>query len=305
MTLDILIATYRRPDLLQRTLDSILRTPAPPGLDWGVIVVDNNSRDSTGELVSSYEARFGGRLRYVVETKQGLSHVRNAGIAASTADIVATIDDDEELCETWFSSLHAAFSDPTVDYIGGPYHPRWETQPPDWLPVEGYAGVVGVVNSGPEARDYGPGFNAAPVGGNSAFRRPLFEKIGPYDPALGRTNQGLLSCEDHDLFLRLQAAGLRGRYIPDFGILHWIPNKRMTGAYHREWVFWRAVSAVSLPREEGVTHLFGVPRYYFGEAVRRSARWVTSGFSRRYALLAQLYWIEIAGRIHGQLRASR
>lgn len=304
MKADILIATYRRPDLLKLTLESILRTPAPAGLDWGVIVVDNNSRDATPQLVASFEPRFAGRLRYVVETKQGLSHVRNAGIAASQADIVATIDDDEELTPTWFQSLHDAFSDPSVDYIGGPYHPRWEVQPPDWLPVEGYPGVVGVVDCGPVAADYGPGFAGAPVGGNSAFRRAVFDNIGGYDPQLGRTDQGLLSCEDHDLFLRLQAAGLRGRYIPDFGIYHWIPIKRMTPSYHRNWVFWRAVSAARLPEEPGIAMLFGVPRYYFGEAVRRTGKWVASGFQARYSLLAQLYWLEIAGRIRGKLRTA-
>ncbi|HRK23223.1 MAG TPA: hypothetical protein PLX06_15495, partial [Fimbriimonadaceae bacterium] len=234
----------------------------------------------------------------------GESDEFGSGISASSAEIVATIDDDEELCPTWFGALHDAFSDPTVDYIGGPYHPRWETPPPDWLPVEGYPGVVGVVNCGPNAADYGIGFNCAPVGGNSAFRRRVFDLIGPYDPSLGRTAIGLLSCEDHDLFLRLQAAGLRGRYIPDFGIYHWIPTKRMTAAYHRSWVYWRAVSASRLPAEPGIAMLFGVPRYYFGEAVRRTARWVGGGFRSSHSLLAQLYWLEIAGRLRGRLISS-
>lgn len=304
MTMDILIATYRRPDLLERTLESILRTTAPAGLDWGVIVVDNNSRDTTPDLVARFEPRFGGRLRYIVETKQGLSHVRNAGIAASQAEIVATIDDDEELNDTWFSSLYEAFSDPTVDYIGGPYHPRWETPPPDWLPVAGYTGVVGVVDCGPVAADYGAGFPGVPVGGNSAFRRWIFDKIGLYDTQLGRTAQGLLSCEDHDLFLRLQAAGLRGRYIPSFGIHHWIPLKRMTAAYHRSWVFWRAVSLSRLPPEEGIATVFGIPRYHFGDALRRTGKWILSGFQSRHSLLAQLYWLEIAGRMRGKFHTS-
>ncbi len=304
MNVDILIATYRRPDLLERTLESILRTPAPKPLDWGVIVVDNNSRDTTPDLVASFAPRFQGRLRYLLETKQGLSHVRNAGISASRADIVATIDDDEELSPTWFQALHDAFSDPAVDYIGGACRPRWEEPPPAWLPVEGYPSVIGVIDCGPVATDYGTDFFGALPGGNSAFRRSIFDKIGKYDPHLGRTDQGLLSCEDHDLFLRLQTAGLRGRYIPDFAIYHWIPVKRMTASYHRRWVFWRAVSAARLPEEPGISMLFGVPRYYFGEAVRRTGKWVASGFQARYSLLAQLYWLEIAGRIRGKLRTT-
>jgi glycosyltransferase involved in cell wall biosynthesis len=305
MRLDIVIATYRRPDLLTRTLESLLRAPAPDGLDWNAIVVDNNSRDNTRETVEALQPRFGGRLQYLLETKQGSSHARNAGILASRADIVATIDDDEEIGATWFTALYEAFADPTIDYIGGPYHPNWEVAPPDWVPLEGYAGVVGIVESSPVPVDYGNGFDGCLISGNSAFRRSLFDKLGLYDPALGRTATGLLSCEDHDLFLRLQSAGFHGRYIPDFGIHHWIPVQRMTAAYHREWVFGNAMSIVRLAPETGVVHLFGIPRYFFGDAVRRTLRWLRSGFDFRLGLLAHLAWIGIAGRLYGRTRMAR
>lgn len=305
MQLDIVIATYRRSDLLALTLESLLLAPVPEGLEWNVIVVDNNSRDNTRETVASFEPRFGGRLRYLLETQQGSSQARNAGISSSSADIVATIDDDEEITSTWFTALVDAFADPTVDYIGGPYHPKWEVPPPGWIPVVGYTAVVGIIESSMEPIDYGPGFNGGLVSGNSAFRRRVFDLVGLYNPALGRTDRGLLSCEDHDLFLRLQGAGLRGRYIPALGIYHWIPMQRMTTAYHRSWVFGQSMSIVRLPPESGVAHLFGIPRYYFGDAVRHSLRWLRSGFDLQQGLLAQLSWIKIAGRFYGRWQMAR
>lgn len=305
MRLDIVIATYRRPGLLSRTLESLLRAPAPDGLEWTAIVVDNNSRDNTRETVASFEPRFGGRLRYLLETRQGSSHARNAGISSSRAGIVATIDDDEEIASTWFSSLHDAFADSSIDYIGGPYHPNWEVPPPPWIPVAGYTAVVGIIDSSPEPVDYGPGFSGALISGNSAFRRRVFDTVGLYNPALGRTDRGLLSCEDHDLFLRLQKAGLRGRYIPAFAIHHWIPAERMTASYHRAWVFGQSTSLVRLPGEPGIALLFGIPRYYFGDAVRNSLRWARSGFTRDNGLLAQLSWIRIAGSCYGRWRMRR
>ena len=63
---------------------------APP---YEVVVVDNNSTDDTRAVVASFAAA-GDIVRYVLEPAQGLSHARNRGVAATSADIVAFTDDD-------------------------------------------------------------------------------------------------------------------------------------------------------------------------------------------------------------------
>ena len=84
------------------------------------------------------------KLRYVRATRQGLSHSRNAGIAAGTGEVIAFIDDDEEVAHDWLDVIDREFGDPATQFIGGPYLGNWSTPEPDWLPP-GYHAAIGVI----------------------------------------------------------------------------------------------------------------------------------------------------------------
>ena len=120
MLLDVVIPTYNRADLLARTLESLLAADRADAVDVRVTVVDNRSTDATRALVDSFASKFDGRLQYVYEAKPGRSHALNAGIAATSGDLVGMIDDDEEIDRRWFATIAAAFEDPSTDFIGGP-----------------------------------------------------------------------------------------------------------------------------------------------------------------------------------------
>ena len=134
MTLDVLIPTYNRAALLRRTLDSLLAADQPASMPFVVTVCDNRSTDDTAAVVAAYQERFGGRLRYVYEGTPGRSSALNAAIAASSGDLVAMIDDDEEVDRSWLCCIERAFRDPDTDFIGGTFVPRWTSAPPQWLP---------------------------------------------------------------------------------------------------------------------------------------------------------------------------
>ena len=123
MQLDILIATYNRSALLARALDSLLAAERPPACDVMVTVVDNRSTDDTRSVVESFIPRFDGRLQYLYESRAGRSHALNAGIAATRGELVAMIDDDEEVDRRWLLAIVKSFADPATDFIGGPYVP--------------------------------------------------------------------------------------------------------------------------------------------------------------------------------------
>jgi glycosyltransferase involved in cell wall biosynthesis len=308
--LDVVIPTYNRAHLLGRTLESIAAARVPAGLRTGVIVVDNNSKDGTRALVEEFAGRLAGRLRYVFEARPGRSHALNAGIAASTADLVGMIDDDEELDAGWFEEVARAFADPTLDFISGPYLPRWGAPAPAWLPPRP-SSVIGWVDGGPEVRAYGPGHNAIMMGGNAVVRRALLRRVGGYDPALGRSSDGrLLSCEDEEMHKRLVAGGARGEYRPDLKILHYIPPERLTKAYHRRWFFWHGVSAGVLDRasREPVRYMFGVPRFRLGSLARMLV-WSVPGMfgvgplrSRHDRFLERMHALDLAGYWYGKYR---
>src|SRR3954465_3450251 len=130
MRLDVVIPTYNRAGMLARTLASLLAADPPEGLDVRVTVVYNNSKDATRQTVEEWSEKFGGRLSYLFEKKQGRSHALNAGIAAATGDLVGMIDDDEEVDARWLVRIGEAFKDRTVDFVGGACLPRWGTERP-------------------------------------------------------------------------------------------------------------------------------------------------------------------------------
>ena len=275
MRLDVVIPTYNRCDMLARTLASLLAAEVPACLDVRVTVVDNNSKDATRATVEGWAERFGGRLGYLFEVKQGRSHALNAGVAAAAGDLVGMIDDDEEVDARWYVRIAEAFADPGLDFIGGPYLPRWGAPRPAWLPRE-YPGAVGclegVADSGGPLR-FGTEYEGQLWGGNAVIRREVLARVGPYATALGRGDKNLLAGEDTDMFERLLAAGARGLYLPDLVIYHYIPPERLTKSYHRRWCFWNGVSQGLMDRRKSarVAYLAGVPRWLVGKAARSLA----------------------------------
>ena len=272
-SLDVVIPAYNRKDMVRKALDSFVEAVMPPELDVTLIVVDNNSKDGTADAIQGIIDGFPIRLRYVLETKQGLSNARNGGIAASTADLIGFIDDDEEVEPNWLEVVAREFTDPEIDFIGGCVLPNWVTAMPDWLP-SGYPSVIGAIPPKPRAI-FDDNFTGNLMGGNAVMRRHVFERVGGYAPHLGRSSKGLLSDEDADMYRRIRAAGLRGIYVPELAIRHYIAPDRLTRNYHRRWVYWRAASqglhdrAMPDPR---LAYLFGLQRYRIGMAMNGLAR---------------------------------
>jgi glycosyltransferase involved in cell wall biosynthesis len=273
MELDVLIGTYNRCDLLPRSLASLLEAEVPEGLTVRVTVIDNNSKDKTREVVESWREKFGGRLSYIFEPKQGKGNALNAGIAAATGDLIGMIDDDEEIEARWYKVVHEAFQDAELEFIGGPCLPRWGAPQPRWLP-RAYPGVIGWIDGGDKALTYGVDYEGILMGGNAVLRRSLFERVGGYHSNLGPTAKHIMLGDDQDMFDRLMSARTRGEYRPDLIIFHWVPPERLTKRYYRRWCFWNGVSlgVIDRQRPAPVKYLAGVPRWLYGKAARSVVR---------------------------------
>jgi glycosyltransferase involved in cell wall biosynthesis len=270
MQLDVVIPTYNRSQLLRKTLRSLLDARVPPGLEVRITVVDNNSSDDTREVTLAEQAKANLPISYVFEKKQGRSPALNAGVAATSGSHVGFIDDDEEIDASWYEVVHSVFTEHDLDFIGGPYVPRFESEIPAWLPSE-YNSVIGVVDGGPQRVPFDRNYGGILMGGNAVFTRQMLEKVGPYSTSLGRSGNRLLSCEDEEMYERLLAAGGRGLYVPELIIYHFVPTERLTKRYHRSWCFWQSVSSAVLDRirPQGATvYVLGVPRYFYGRALR-------------------------------------
>ena len=85
--LSVVITTYNRSQLLPHAIESAKSA----ALDPEVIVVDDCSSDDTPEVCAKMDG-----IRYVrLNTNSGLAHARNTGIAESSCDFIAFLDDDD------------------------------------------------------------------------------------------------------------------------------------------------------------------------------------------------------------------
>jgi glycosyltransferase involved in cell wall biosynthesis len=299
MQLDVVIPTYNRSALLERAIDSLLRATPPAGLTVKITVVDNNSTDDSRQLIKAEIAKSHGKLSYVFEKRQGRSHALNAGIAATNGELVGFIDDDEEIDESWYTTVNAAFTSDNVDFIGGPCVPRFESEIPAWLPKD-YPAVVGTVDGGDKVVPYNEKYPGILMGGNAVFRRGVLQKVGPYSTSLGRSGKRLLSCEDEEMYQRLLETGARGLYLPQLIIYNFVPRERLTKRYHRSWCFWRGVSSAVLDnqRPQQVTYMWGVPRYLYGRALRGLYRQAANDLALRFSNELPLW--DLAGFFYGK-----
>jgi glucosyl-dolichyl phosphate glucuronosyltransferase len=307
LTLDVILPTYNRATLLATALDSLIAATCPEELSVTLFVVDNNSKDNTAEVVRAYQQRVS-FLRYIFEAQQGSSAALNRGIRAGTGELVAMINDDEEVDVHWFEVIHELFQNSSFDFAGGPYQPRWSAEKPDWVSKE-FGGVLGWVDAGDTAQPYGPAFHGMLMGGNAVIKRSALDKVGLYNTNLGRTDNGLGSCEDEDMFQRLLASGLRGQYLPALIIYHYIPGERMTRRYHRRWCWGRGRSMGILARtaKGNATELFGIPRWKIRYAA--VGAWHALKGSLRLEHSNEAFWGELrvwdlAGYIHGRFFRS-
>jgi glycosyltransferase involved in cell wall biosynthesis len=99
MKYSVIVPAYNEEKYIGRCLESIVsasgKTPDPVE----IIVVLNRCTDSTGSIAKS----FGSVI--VVENDRNLSKIRNAGVAASSGDVIVTIDADSWMSDMLFVEI--------------------------------------------------------------------------------------------------------------------------------------------------------------------------------------------------------
>lgn len=115
--LSFVIPAYNEEALIGKCLESVLREVKRSGVDTEIVVVNNASRDRTGEIARSFAG-----VKVVDEPKKGLVNARHCGFENSTAEIVANIDSDTMLPEGWITTVIESFArDPKLVALSGPF----------------------------------------------------------------------------------------------------------------------------------------------------------------------------------------
>lgn len=276
MEISVILCTYNRCESLGKALDSVAAQNLPESVKWEVLVVDNNSRDQTHEVVDAFCHRYPGRFRYLFEPQQGKSYALNVGIREARGDVLAFMDDDVTVEPMWLWNLTALLHSSEWAGVGGRILPEQTFSPPRWLSVEGrYAlAPLAIFDLGPEAAE----LTEPPFGTNMAFRKGVFAKYGDFRTDLGPRPGSEIRNEDTEFGSRLLAGGERLWYEPSAVVYHSVPEHRVQRKYLMAWWFDKARADV---REHGIKpgtqfHIAGIPLYLLRRLSVWTLRWMVS-----------------------------
>ena len=228
--ISIIICTYNREKYIRPLLESIVKNDYPT-TDYEIVLVDNNCTDNTHGVCEQFAAAHKEvAFRYVIEPEQGLSAARNKGIKEAKGDIIIYVDDDALVDSDYIRQYAEHFATyPETMAAGGPIEPLYETKEPSWMSPYTKALLTAWMNYGTQVREYPNG--RYPGGGNAAYRKEVFEKVGLFNTELGRKGNLLLASEEKDIFDKMKALGMKVLYLPTPVLHHCIPQTKLEEDY--------------------------------------------------------------------------
>jgi len=300
----VVITTYNRARLLADTLRSLDAQRVPRGLRWEVVIVDNNSRDKTREVVRRFSETSGLTVRYEFEPRQGQSFARNLGIEVAEGSVILFTDDDILPSPDWVLRTVSAIATGDLDGVGGKVLPLWEAEVPHWLSSRRHLRTWLALAEEDEAcmLEYPIVVTRRIVGASMAFRRGVFEEFGRFPTTLGHRGARLYGGEEVEFVNRLLLKNKRIGYDPSIIVTHRIGADRLSKSFFLRRYFDHACGqAQFLSGETGAVSR--VAPWQYRQLL--SAAWTTvvhTALRRPDAFSLQLGLAYAAGSIWGTLR---
>lgn len=239
----VVVPTLRRPHSLARALRSLFDQTAVEARLAAIVVVDNDPAASARSTVDELRSISPVTLVYRHAPEPGVATARNASLAATTAPLIAFLDDDEAASPGWLAALLRAQEVTKADVVFGPVRGRvpegtgWTTPY-----LERFFGRDGPAETQLIDHPYG-------CGNSLMVRATALPGPAPFDAAADQTGG-----EDDALFSALKARGGRFGWAHDAWVEEFAPPHRarlpyalarafaygqgpsQTAARHGEWL---------------------------------------------------------------------
>jgi glucosyl-dolichyl phosphate glucuronosyltransferase len=234
----VVIPTAGAAAWLSRTLASILPLLVECR-DADVVVVENGPQAQIEGQVANFlvplDEGVARRIRYVHEPIPGLLAGRHRGVSETDGDIISFYDDDVVVDSGAFQALSLAFTDDSVELVGGPARPLFLDSPPDWFASlaekDGPSGFMLTFMSLIDLRsDRIRGVNPNYIWGqNFHIRRQTFFELRGFHPDIVPPHLAAFQGDgETGLTRKFRAEGRRADYLDAVGVRHAIPGSRMT-----------------------------------------------------------------------------
>ncbi len=242
MTFTIIICTYNNARSLERVLAALAGQVTPVGVDWDVLVVENNCTDGTHEVVHASRDRNPAlKLRIVSEPEQGLTPARQRGVRETSSEWLAFVDDDCLVADDWIQRAAETIArHPNCGGLGGTVRLSFQG---DARPLpDDIAWVLARQVHADERRV------ASLAGAGMALRRKALDETGWLQAPLleDRIGRRLVSGGDAELASRIEHAGWELWFTPACRIEHLIPPERTTRPYLRSLARGLGVSQIMM-----------------------------------------------------------
>jgi len=268
VNISVIICTYNREKYLYNALKSIAENGFPFN-KYEIVLINNNSSDNTEAECKRFQNDFPAvNFNYFVENNQGLSFARNRGIEEAKGDILVYVDDDAKVNRAYLKTIDDFFKEnQTAMAVGGAIFPIYETKEPSWMSHYTKSLITAYKDEGNKIIKFKA--NKYPSGGNAAYKKSVFEKVGNFNTKLGRKGTSLIGAEEKEIFDKMKALNMPIYYLPDMILYHIIPSVKLTKEYFNKLTF-------SIGQSERIRTLDISFFSYFKRLVSEKIKWVAS-----------------------------
>lgn len=207
--ISVILPFYQPGGALYRAVDSICKQTWP---HWELLLIDNNA-DKTSREIALDAAKKDTRIRHITESRQGIAHALNTGLANARYDWIARMDgDDFSYPSRLEKQVQFLLQHPDIGVVGcaTSHGPNPEMQ-------EGMVHFIQWQNGILTPEDHLLNrFVESPIAHPSVmFRKEIVLKYGGYDT-------GPIP-EDYELWLRWMNAGVHFAKVPEI-LMDWMDS---------------------------------------------------------------------------------
>jgi len=236
----VIVCCYNSSNRLNSTLSHLFSQTVSPSISWEIIVVNNNSTDSTVETAQNFYSQTSQIIpfRIVDEPKAGLSNARNKGFEVAYYDYALMVDDDNWLSPKYVQTVFDDLKqNPNAAMVGGLGIPELEGDEPVWFKQYASCYATGAQSE----TGFGPIKSSKELyGAGCALKLSLFQKLrasGFSNLLSDRTGGNLMSGGDTELCYAFRLAGYDLLYDERISFKHFLPRGRVNWEYLRKLFF--------------------------------------------------------------------